>query len=258
MSDKIEDPVVVPRGLLGAASCAIANKANAPKTLAALRQYAFHGAALAQQPAQAVKIDENAEFEKWRSEQVAVLERNGYPDGAKAFYDLGSVQWSGWQARAMLAAAPAAPAQVAHEPVAVEVMRFQLKHHGGETHTVEFTRAEVADGLEDLLYEKLSPMVCRCNGDADHECGDYIHDFDLVAAPPAAEQPDTVHSLLDERDMHWLRRFQECCEDFDADGHDLPKSAVRDLEQAGALRNLGFGRREITKFGEYLLAGGEA
>lgn len=76
-------------------------------------------------------------------------------------------------------------------------------------------------------------------------------------APPTAEQPDTARSLLIDRDMHWLRRFQECCEDPDADGQDLPKSAVRDLQLIGALRNAGFGRSEITKFGEYLLAGGE-
>lgn len=41
MGEVIEDPVVVPRGLLGAASYAIANKADAPKTMAALRRYAF-------------------------------------------------------------------------------------------------------------------------------------------------------------------------------------------------------------------------
>lgn len=69
-------------------------------------------------------------------------------------------------------------------------------------------------------------------------------------------QRDAVRSMLDERDMYWLRRFQECCEDPDAGGHDLPKSAVRDLQLVGALRNVGFGRSEITKFGEYLLAGG--
>jgi len=61
-------------------------------------------AVIAQQPTPGVKIDENAEFEKWRNEQVAVLERNGHPAGARAFRELGSVQWSGWQARAMLAA----------------------------------------------------------------------------------------------------------------------------------------------------------
>lgn len=84
-------------------------------------------------------------------------------------------------------------APVAQEPVAIEVMQFQFKHpDSGETHTVKLTRDEVAAGLEDTLYEKLAPMVCQCDGDADHECGDYIHDFDLVAAPPAAEQQNAA------------------------------------------------------------------
>lgn len=97
------------------------------------------------------------------------------------------------EAYALITAAPSAPAPAAQEPVAVEVMRFQLKHpSSGETHTVEFTRAEVADGMEDVLYEKLSTMVCQCDGHDDCECADYIYDFDLIAAPPAAEQTDTV------------------------------------------------------------------
>lgn len=37
-------------------------------------------------------------FEEWRKEQIASLVRMGYPDAAKAFRDLGSVQWAGWQA----------------------------------------------------------------------------------------------------------------------------------------------------------------
>lgn len=40
----------------------------------------------------------NAEFEVWRKEQIASLVRMYYPDAAKAFRDLGSVQWAGWQA----------------------------------------------------------------------------------------------------------------------------------------------------------------
>jgi hypothetical protein len=47
-------------------------------------------------------INENAEFEKWRNTQIDVLIRNGYLKGAEAFRNLGSVQWSGWQARAYL------------------------------------------------------------------------------------------------------------------------------------------------------------
>lgn len=41
---------------------------------------------------------ENQRFEEWRSEQIASLIRMGYPDAAKAFRDLGSVQWAGWRA----------------------------------------------------------------------------------------------------------------------------------------------------------------
>lgn len=43
---------------------------------------------------------ENAAFEEWRKLQMSVLSE----EGAAAFYRLGSVQWSGWQARASLSA----------------------------------------------------------------------------------------------------------------------------------------------------------
>lgn len=118
---------------------------------------------------------------------------------------------------------PRVLAPAAQEPVAVEVMRFQLKHpDSGEVHTVEFTRAEVADGMEDSLYEKLSPMVCQCNGDDDHECVDYIHDFDLVSAPPDAEQPsgDSLSPVAEQPDavkvprdlLQALRDFTLLCD----------------------------------------------
>lgn len=41
---------------------------------------------------------ENQKFEEWRKDQIASLMRMGYPDAAKAFRDLGSVQWAGFQA----------------------------------------------------------------------------------------------------------------------------------------------------------------
>jgi len=69
----------------------------------------------------------------------------------------------------------------------------------------------------------------------------------------AAEQPDTARTILTDEDMRRLRRFHEICEDSDAGGHDLPKEAVQRLERAGALRSCGFGRHEITLFGDYLL-----
>lgn len=47
--------------------------------------------------------DENKDFDSWRKEQIASLIRMGYPDAARAFNELGSVQWAGWQARSALA-----------------------------------------------------------------------------------------------------------------------------------------------------------
>lgn len=44
--------------------------------------------------------NENEKFEAWREDQIAALVRMGYPDAAKAFRELGSIQWAGWQGRA--------------------------------------------------------------------------------------------------------------------------------------------------------------
>lgn len=134
-------------------------------------------AALAQQPAQATIGDEQAAFENWRSEQMAVLERNGYPDGAKAFYGLGSVQWSGWQARSMLAAAPAAqePVQMHHEP-----------HNRAMWHA-NCPGRRFSSPMRPRVDGSWVCVVCGAVGN--------------VAAPPAAEQPDTVkvsRELLEE------------------------------------------------------------
>lgn len=51
--------------------------------------------------------NENANFDAWREDQIAALIRMGYQDAAKAFRDLGSIQWAGWQGRARLAKQPA-------------------------------------------------------------------------------------------------------------------------------------------------------
>lgn len=66
-------------------------------------------------------------------------------------------------------------------------------------------------------------------------------------------QAGQVPDILTEDDMKWLRRFAECCEDSDAGGHDLPKAAVKQLVQIGALRHSGPGRQETTAFGDWLL-----
>jgi len=90
-------------------------------------------------------------------------------------------------------------------------------------------------------------------------CAAFAHSLNeqVSAAPPA--QPDAalveaLRNLLSDDDIRRLRRFQEICEDSDADGHDLPKEAVRRLERAGTLRSCGFGRHETTLFGDAILA----
>jgi len=78
-------------------------------------------------------------------------------------------------------------------PQPVEVMRFQLKHPDtGDAHAVALTRQEVADGMEDTLYEKLGDLICHCEpvGETnvvDCNCDEYIYEFELVNAAPIAQ-----------------------------------------------------------------------
>ncbi len=81
-----------------------------------------------------------------------------------------------------------------------------------------------------------------------------IHD--LYAAPPVAAPVDVTESadaLPSGVQMIALRRFAECCEDSDAGGHDVRKEMVKSLCELGALRSIGFGRHETTKYGDWLL-----
>lgn len=57
--------------------------------------------------------------------------------------------------------------------------------------------------------------------------------------------------LLTEQELGWLKRFADCSEDTDT--HDLSKHKLKRLYQVGVLRSLGFGRNEITEFGERVL-----
>ncbi|MGH8466584.1 MAG: hypothetical protein ACRER5_20800 [Pseudomonas sp.] len=74
---------------------------------------------------------------------------------------------------------------------------FTLKHPlSQEKRTVTLTKAEVANGMEDTLYEKLADQFCRCEsvGETnvvDCNCDEYIHDFDLVADGVSAEPAPT-------------------------------------------------------------------
>jgi hypothetical protein len=54
--------------------------------------------------------------------------------------------------------------------------------------------------------------------------------------------------------LNQLRRFNECCGDSEADGHDLDREDMHSLAELGAVRPAPGGRHYMTDFGHYLLA----
>lgn len=72
--------------------------------------------------------------------------------------------------------------------------------------------------------------------------------------PPAPSVPDTdlardAERWLSQRDLELLVTFGMQADDCDADGHTLSKEQTRRLCELGVLRNVGFGRSEMTSFG---------
>lgn len=80
------------------------------------------------------------------------------------------------------------------------VMLFEMRHPWSkESRTIEFTRKDVSDGLEDLLYDKLAEAICHCDPVGETNvvgcnCDEYIHDFGLVPDAPRSEKtaPDVA------------------------------------------------------------------
>lgn len=58
--------------------------------------------------------------------------------------------------------------------------------------------------------------------------------------------------ILQEHDLAWLIRFKETSEDDNS--YDTPKDALKRLFELGVVRSLGFGKCEITSFGDYLIS----
>lgn len=75
-----------------------------------------------------------------------------------------------------------------------------------------------------------------------------------MVSPPAPSVPpaDLVRDAerwLSQRDLELLVTFGMQADDCDADGHTLSKAQTRRLCELGVLRNVGFGRSEMTSFG---------
>jgi hypothetical protein len=74
---------------------------------------------------------------------------------------------------------------------AVECMLFEYRHpDSDEKRTVAITRKDVADGMEDKLFEELCGQICRCESVGETNivecnCSDYADEFQLLVAAPA-------------------------------------------------------------------------
>lgn len=111
-------------------------------------------------------------------------------------------------------AAPAHPA-AQDQGEAVECMLFEYRHpDSGEERTVAITRKDVADGMEDKLFEELCDQICRCESVGETNvvecnCSDYADEFQLLAAapvqPPARDQGEVQRLRLDAARYRVLR-----------------------------------------------------
>jgi hypothetical protein len=83
-----------------------------------------------------------------------------------------------------------------------------------------------------------------------------IHKLHDSLAAPQPEQPADLardaERWLSQRDLELLVTFGMQADDCDADGHTLSKEQTRRLCELGVLRNVGFGRSEMTAFGGVL------
>lgn len=160
--------------------------------------------------------------------------------------------WVVWQElQAQLAALKAQ--QVGQAPV--EVMRFQLKHpETGETRTVNLTRADVADGMEDTIFERLGALICDCEpvGETnvvDCNCDEYIYEFELSNTPPqpapaqdverwtaaCGDWRDTTLAIHGERTGHIASGIPESAAHAIVKAHNsgLPEQAAAHDKQSG-------------------------
>jgi len=118
----------------------------------------------------------------------------------------------------------------------------------------------VPDGWRSAIAKEF-PLYDEDGLDEDKHCCEWVmlqerkrlHKM-LSAAPTPAEPPaDLVRDAerwLSEHDLELLVTFGMQADDCDADGHTLSKEQTRRLCELGVLRNVGFGRHEMTAFGD--------
>jgi hypothetical protein len=129
-------------------------------------------------------------------------------------------------------------------------------------------RSDCLSGIEQLFTYEVpdddmpDEMIDECDLNWGQCRAEYVETF-KAALPafiarhpeyaPTAEQAEGVPQIKP-RLLNQLRRFNECCEDSEAGGHDVDKEDMHSLAELGAVRPAPGGRHYMTDFGHYLLA----
>lgn len=121
----------------------------------------------------------------------------------------------------------------------VEVMCFQLKHPDtGDTHTVMLNRSEVADGMDDTIFEKLGDLICDCQPAGETNvvecnCDDYIYEFELANAAPVLNDAIAASPVAPVAQIDFADRVAELEAQL-GQQHEAHRKTWRQLEQAQA------------------------
>jgi hypothetical protein len=194
--------------------------------------------------------------EAMTDEQIKDLAKQHY-----AMYDHWQIDLVGF-ARALLASKPAVPQTLSDG--AQYFARYLIDNCENEVIREESVQAWLGKMLASPRYHPTAPA--QSTDDARAAVDFYaanpsaaLVDFQKRFAPAQscgeddAERADTVPQIKP-RLLSQLRRFNECCEDSEAGGHDVDKEDMHSLAELGAVRPAPGGRHYLTDFGHYLLA----
>src|SRR5690606_34927974 len=72
-----------------------------------------------------------------------------------------------------------------------------------------------------------------------------------AGAAPSVKTPG--EAFLNEADHAALFTFYNQCDDMDADGYTVQKEDMKRLAELGCVQHKGFGRYEVTRFGDWII-----
>lgn len=85
------------------------------------------------------------------------------------------------------------------------------------------------------------------------ECADTTMFVEVNHNEAAALLARLGDEFLNEDDHAALFTFHNQCSDMDADGYTVAKEDMQRLAELGCVRHMGFGRYEVTRFGDWII-----